>query len=148
MIRVLLGSALSVAYLAVGVAMIGPGLLTGAAAEGMVVADAQDASLQDASFEGAPCASALLLKERETAGRIPAAGRVVIYALNRSGELNEVAIRDFPGDDGAARDTLFLLFDDAGRLAAVGTEPPYHPTFSSRAMPQACATGARGHDAI
>jgi hypothetical protein len=118
MIRLLFGSALPVLGLGFAAAILGPSLVTGPRGEPIIMAGADRATLQAASYDGEACSSALLFAgpvgADDTAG-----AHVVAFAL-RSGERGVVVeVEDFPGGTNPPM-TVALVFDDAGRLIAAG----------------------------
>jgi hypothetical protein len=119
MIRVFLGSALSLGGVALATMLAGPDLVTGVNGAPMIVHSEDRVSLEAALFDGDTCASTLLYGENPEAGGEPAGIRLVALGLRADGDIIELGMRDTPGMDGAPRAVVAVLFDEAGRLVAV-----------------------------
>ncbi len=123
MIRILFGSALSVLGLGAAATVLGPELVTGPRGEPLVVAAPQDAALQQASFDGAACASTLILDEEDLLHATPAqaatGGVHVVTLAFRSGVDGPSMVME-PGETDTGDGMGFVLvFDGAGRILSV-----------------------------
>ncbi len=123
MIRALFGLAFPVVGLGLVAAFAGPDLVTGTQGAPMVVAGVEHASLKRMRFDGGACPSTLLFDDGERQARLQAGVRVVAYQLRPDGQETVLAIRKLPGAAGTAGETVTLLFDDSGHLAAVDRQP-------------------------
>lgn len=124
MIRILFGSALPILGLGAAVALLGPDMVTGPRGEPLTVA-APPASVHQASFDGAACASPLILYdeyELTDPARPAEALHVVTLAFRQDADGASLRVEDgatAPKADAA----LVLIFDDRGHIVAA-THPP------------------------
>ncbi len=142
MIRLLLGSALPIVGLGLVAAFAGPDLVTGLQGTPMIVAGADQPRLEPARFDGEACAAASLFRGAPAAEHERARMRIVAVALGPDGQDFEVAIEN-PGN---ASETITLLFDESGRLAAVSKprsmeEPAAVPHRDCLGAPKPTAQG-------
>ena len=120
MIRVLLGSALSV--LGIGaVASLGPTLLASPQGEPLVMMAPDQPTLQAASYDGDACNSTLIFADPadDANSAVHPGMRIVVFALPTDANDVAVAVEDFPSAP-AAPQTVVLVFDAAGRLVSAG----------------------------
>lgn len=139
MIRVLLGSALPVLGIGAAAAFLGPDLLTGPRGEPLIVAAPDQAMLQPASLKGDSCAATLHLAgvPDDSSGT-----RVVVLTLPSEPDDVAVAVEDFPRLPAAPK-TVMLVFDEAGRLIAVG-DPRTLQMQAAAALADCVNTPAKG----
>ena len=113
MIRVLLGSALSV--LGIGaVASLGPTLLSGPRGEPLVMTAPDQPTLQAANYDGDACGSTLVFADPADTQH-PSGARIVVFSLPANEHEVALAVEDFPHAPAEPR-TVVLVFDEAGRL--------------------------------
>jgi hypothetical protein len=122
MIRGLIVSALPIVGLAMAATTLAPGLLTGPQGEPLIMASADDLSVQAAKFEGTACASRLLFAD-QAKGAVGT--HIVAFALRSSAGDVAVEVEDFAGAKKLPK-TIVLVFDDDGRLLAAGDPADLH----------------------
>ena len=116
MIRGLIVSALPIVGLGLAVTTIAPSLLSGPQGEPLIMASADDLSLQAAKFEGTACASRLLFADK---ARGATGTHIVAFALRSGAKDVAVEVEDFAGAKKTPK-TIVLVFDDNGHLLAAG----------------------------
>ena len=140
MIRVLLGFALPILGLGGAAALLGPSLSGSPAGEPMLVAAAEEASFQPASFEAA-CAETLLLTEAAP-GELAAGLRVVALAFLSGADGVKVRMEDVADGAVVLNETLLLVLDSAGRLVAAGSAASFAREGSIGAVAADCGRGS------
>jgi hypothetical protein len=120
MIRILLGSALSVLGVGAAATLLSPDILTAPRGEPLVMVKQGDAALQPASYNGDACGSTLLFADPSDPHAPARSGmRIVAFALPSGPNDVAVAVEDFPRAPAEPR-TVVLVFDESGRLISAG----------------------------
>jgi len=136
MIRFLMASAAPVLGLGIAASLVGPDLLAGPRGEPLLVAMANEPTIELAKFEGDACASALLLADGGAAsGETPVTN---VVAVRYGSDGIRVAVETF-GANGA---TLVLVFDAAGRLVGAGDPAALDFDAAQSALEDECLDSA------
>ena len=121
MIRGLIVSGLPVLGLALAATTLAPSLMTRPQGEPLIMASADELSVQAAKFEGTACASSLLFADAATG----VGTHIVAFALRSGAGDVAVEVEDFAGGKKAPK-TIVLVFDDDGHLLAAGDPAELH----------------------
>jgi hypothetical protein len=138
MIRVLLGSALSILGLGLSAAFVAPSLVGAPSGEPMLVAEAGSASFQPASFQAAACAEAQLLAGRHGSPSEPGL-RVVALGFVSGAHGVRVILQDVPDGAIVPDETVLLVLDASGRVLATGSAASLAEGRSIAAVDPDCA---------
>ena len=138
MVRVLLGAVLPLVGLGLAAASVGPTLVGPSRGETMVVAGADAAAFQPASFDGSACASPLFFGQGENLLGLRAIALTV--QLGEDGLILQA--REIPLGTPAGEAALVLLIDESGGVVAAGDPAAYAASFSAADCLQAGKPGA------
>jgi hypothetical protein len=129
MIRILFKAALPVLGLGLAAAFLAPELVSAPRGEALVVAS--PSNLHQASFQSAGCGSVFQHADRPPFDFDLSETRIVALALHEGKDSVVVAIGGVASQAGEEIRTVFLVFDEMGRLIAAGDPKEIGAEFSA-----------------